>query len=69
MLKRDLQQTKMYERYAPSMTERLTLAGMVGVVVAMAWWLLLEGGLQRVGAWFGWSWNPGMLARRVALVA
>jgi len=57
----------MYEVSSRSLAQRLTLAGCVGLWVALAWWLLLGGGLRTAGAWFGWAWTPGDMARRTCL--
>ena len=66
MQKRELQRS-MYELRDASMPQRLTLAGIAGVWVVIAWWLLLGGGLGVVGGWFGWIWRPGNFVRRVCL--
>lgn len=66
MKKRDLQRS-IYELTDSSVAQRLTLAGLVGVWVALVWWLVFGAGLEAAGAWFGWSWRSGDLARRACL--
>lgn len=63
---RELQRS-MYELRTPSTAQRLMLAGFVAVWVALAWWLLLGGGLAIAGGWLGWIWRPGDSVRRVCL--
>jgi protein-S-isoprenylcysteine O-methyltransferase Ste14 len=60
-------QGKMYESHAASRAQRMTVAILVTLCVALAWWLLLGGGLAIAGGWFGWLWTPGNLVRRVCL--
>ncbi len=57
----------MYGLTDPSMAQRVTLAVLLGACVALAWWLLLGGGIGVVDARFGWKWMEGDLARRVSL--
>jgi protein-S-isoprenylcysteine O-methyltransferase Ste14 len=59
----------MYERPNTSVAPRLTLAGIVGVWVALLWWLLLLGGLGLAARWFTWIGKPGDGVRRALLVA
>jgi len=59
----------MYELRDASVAQRLTLAAMAGVCLAIAWWLLLGGGLAMAGGWFGRMWRPGDAVRRVCLAA
>jgi hypothetical protein len=50
-----------------SLAQRVVLTAALGACVGMAWWLLFGGGIESVGAWFGWVWNPGNRARRLCL--
>ncbi len=43
----------------------LTVA--IGLCVAVAWWLLLGGGIPAIGASVGWTWSLGSEARRLCL--
>lgn len=60
-------QRSMYELRDRSVAQRMTLAGFGAVWVALVWWLLFGGGLKTAGAWFGWAWRLGDLARRACL--
>ena len=60
-------QRSMYAVRGASLPQRITLAGMAGVWVAVAWWLLAGGGLAIAGGWFGWRWRPGDAPRRLCL--
>ncbi len=66
MERHDLQRS-MYELRAASVAQRLTLAGISGVWVVLAWWLLFGRGLETAGGWFGWVWRAGDSVRRVCL--
>lgn len=66
MQKRSLQQ-QMYELSDPSLTQRITLAALIGACVAVAWWLLFAGGIAIAGSWFGWVWTAGDPFRRATL--
>ena len=68
MANRELQR-QMYELHGASSAQRITLAATAGAWVVLAWWLLLGGGLATAGAWFGWTWTPGGLPRRICLAA
>lgn len=68
MEKRELQRS-MYELRDASTTQRITMAGVAGVWIVIAWYLLLGGGLAIVGGWCGWAWRPGDPVRRVCLAA
>lgn len=68
MAKQTLQQT-MYELTDPSMAQRATLAVLLAACVAVAWWLLLGGGIAAAGAGFGWRWAAGDMMRRACLGA
>jgi hypothetical protein len=57
----------MYELEGRSMAQRLTLAGIAAVWVALAWWLLFAGGLAIAGGWFAWIGGPGDPLRRACL--
>ncbi len=65
---RELQHS-MYELRDPSRAQRLTLAGLAGVSLMLAWWLLLGPGLKIAGTWFGWIGKPGDEIRRICLAA
>jgi protein-S-isoprenylcysteine O-methyltransferase Ste14 len=58
-----------YNLRSPSMVQRAVLAGVGGVCVALAWWLLLGGGLVVVGGWLDLPWKSGDPARRVLLAS
>jgi steroid 5-alpha reductase family enzyme len=66
MPSRELQR-QMYEIRDASVAQRLTLAALVGLWVAAAWWLLWGGGLATIGGWFGRRWVSGDAARRLVL--
>lgn len=68
MNRRDLR-TSMYELRDASMAQRITLAAVSGVWVAMSWWLLFGGGLHAMGGWFGRTWQPGSTVRRACLAS
>ncbi len=57
----------MYGLTDPTIAQRVALAVLLGACVALAWWLLLDGGIGIVDAWFGWKWIDGDLARRVCV--
>ncbi len=59
----------MYESQDASMAQRMTLAGLVGAWVVLAWWLLLAGGLEIAAGWLPWIGKPGDHLRRVCLAA
>lgn len=63
---RDLQRS-MYELGGTAIAQRVTLAVLVGSWVALAWWLLLGGGLETAHGWFGWIRGPGDRARQICL--
>ncbi|HUP05114.1 MAG TPA: DUF1295 domain-containing protein [Bryobacteraceae bacterium] len=60
-------QRGMYEHCGPSKAQRLTLAALAAVWLALAWWLLFGGGIAAVGAWSGQGWRPGDALRRACL--
>jgi hypothetical protein len=66
--RRELQRS-MYELQDASVVKRMTLAGIVGVWVALAWWLLLGEGLGIAAGWFKWIGKPGDEVRRIGLAA
>ncbi|MGD1107092.1 MAG: DUF1295 domain-containing protein [Terracidiphilus sp.] len=68
MNKRELQRS-MYELRDSSKAQRLTLASINVVWVALAWWLLFGGGIGVVGGWFGRAWGAGDSVRRICLLA
>jgi len=57
----------MYELRGASRPQRVALAALAGVCVAMAWWLLLGGGLAIAGRWLGWAGTTGNPPRRLLL--
>jgi len=57
----------MYESSERSRAQRLTLAVIAGIWLALAWWLLLGAGIGTVARWFGWSWQAGDAVRRACL--
>lgn len=57
----------MYGLTAPSITQRLALAVLLGAWTGLAWWLLFGGGVGIVGDWFGRHWTAGDLTRRVCI--
>ncbi len=59
----------MYELRDPSRAPRLMMAAIAAVGVALVWWLLVGGGLEIVGRWFGRTWTPGDIVRRFCLAA
>jgi len=59
----------MYELRDSSKAQRLTLASINVVWVALAWWLLFGGGIGVVGGWFGRAWGAGDSVRRICLLA
>lgn len=63
---RELQRS-MYELSDPSKAQRMALAGIVGVWLVLAWWLLLGPGLRIAAAWFEWIGKPGDEIRRICL--
>lgn len=66
MQKRELQRT-MYELPGPSTAQGFALAVILGLWIALAWWLLLGPGLETVHSWLDWLGNPGNALRRIFL--
>lgn len=62
----DLQRS-MYELSGNTVVQRITLATMIGLWLAFAWWLLLCGGLDTARNWFSWIRPSGNLVRRMSL--
>ncbi|MGB6130295.1 MAG: DUF1295 domain-containing protein [Acidobacteriaceae bacterium] len=60
---------QMYGVAGRSWAQRVTLAVLLGGCVAVAWWLLLAGGVGAVGVRFGHRWAAGNPVRRAALAA
>ncbi len=60
-------QHSMYELRGPYRAQRLALAGFGAVWVALVWWLLFGAGIHTAGRWFGWTWEPGDLVRRICI--
>jgi protein-S-isoprenylcysteine O-methyltransferase Ste14 len=50
-----------------SRVQRVTLAGLAAVWVAIIWWMLFAGGLETAGGLLGLAWTPGDLLRRVCM--
>ena len=57
----------MYELSGSSMAQRVTLAVALAACVALAWWLLIAGGLTSLAGWFGLHWTYGNRLRRASL--
>jgi protein-S-isoprenylcysteine O-methyltransferase Ste14 len=66
MQKRELQRT-VYELRGPSTAQGLALTVILGLWVALAWWLLLGGGLVAVQNWLRWIGKPAGGIRRICL--
>lgn len=62
-------QRSMYEVQHAGRAPRFMLAALGAVWAALAWWLLVGGGLENVGRWFGRNWPPGDPIRRTCLGA
>lgn len=62
-------QRQMYELTGPSRAQRFVLALLLGAWVALAWWLLLGGGIGFVDEGIGIGREVGDAARRLALAA
>ena len=58
-----------YDLHSPSTAQRAFLAALGGVCVAMAWWLLIGGGMEVAGGSLGLVWKSGDPARRTLLAA
>ena len=54
---------------APSLPQKLVLAGIHLVVIVAVAWLLLDGGILTVASWLGVTWTAGSWGRRVLLFA
>jgi len=63
---RELQRS-MYELRDSSVAQRVTLAGIAAVLVALVRWLLLGNGIHTAGRWFGWTWQAGDPVRRICI--
>lgn len=66
MDRRELQRG-MYEVRGASIPQRLTMAAFNGAWVGVVWWLLVGGGIETAGGWFGFAWQPGDPVRRYGL--
>jgi len=62
-------QRQMYEVTGPSRGQRVTLAVLNAVSLALAWGLLVGGGIVLAGSWLGRTWTPGDPVRRACLAA
>ncbi len=60
----DSVQQKMYGLKTASRAQRVVLAVCGLTWLAVAWWLLIAGGIGQAGVWFGQSWQAGNPARR-----
>jgi protein-S-isoprenylcysteine O-methyltransferase Ste14 len=58
-----------YAAHGSSVAQRIAIAAAVGLCLCAAFWLLLDDGISKSGAWFGWDWIPGDKARRTWLAA
>ena len=58
----------MHGEYRRSMGRRVVWQGFHLLLVLLVFWLLFGGGLQTTSSWFGQSWVPGDLPRRVLLL-
>jgi protein-S-isoprenylcysteine O-methyltransferase Ste14 len=56
-----------YDLREPSRSQPATLTIAVALFVAIAWWLLVDGGIPTLGIWLGHAWHSGDLIRRFAL--
>jgi protein-S-isoprenylcysteine O-methyltransferase Ste14 len=56
-----------YDLREPSRPQRAVLAVVNAACVAIAWWLLIGGGIKTVGIWSGHIWHPGNSIRRLLL--
>jgi len=52
-----------------ALAQRIVLAILVAISVALADWILLGSGLQIIGAWFGRTWHHGNTLRCITLAA
>ena len=68
MEKRELQR-RMYEVRGGSRPQRIVLAALAGLCVALARWMLAGGGLVILGGRLGWRWQAGNPVRRILLGA
>ena len=59
----------MYELADPCVAQRVALTILIGIWLALAWWLLFGQGLKTVSARFGWNWKSGDPLRRACLAA
>ena len=59
----------MYELRDASVPQRVTLAAISALWLALSWWLLFGGGLHAVGGRVGWTWRPGDPVRRACLAS
>jgi len=60
-------QHSLYEMERPPGAERFVFAILAGAWVALAWYLLLGGGLAKAGGWLGQDWSAGDPIRRICL--
>lgn len=59
----------MYELGDSCVAQRIAFAALTAVWLAVAWWLLLGGGLETAGHWLGAGWRSGDTVRRFCLAA
>lgn len=60
-------QRSIYDLRKPCIAQRATLTIAIAVLVAIAWWLLVGGGITSMGIRFREAWHPGDTVRRFAL--
>lgn len=58
---------QMYGSTNRSMAQRVCLMTLLAGCTALAWWLLVGSGVERVGYYFHRHWPPGDFTRRIAL--
>ncbi|MGA7860152.1 MAG: DUF1295 domain-containing protein [Terracidiphilus sp.] len=59
----------MYETIDPSMAQRVVLAAITALWIALAWWLLEAGGVATLAGSVGWILHPGDPIRRLCLAS
>ena len=56
-----------YAAHGSSWAQRIFLTAAIAACVALAWWLLVAGGIALTGTWLGRAWQPGDATRRIFL--
>jgi protein-S-isoprenylcysteine O-methyltransferase Ste14 len=59
--------SSIYTAGGSSTTQRITFNVAHAIVIGVNAWLLLGGGIETVGGWFGATWAPGNATRRALL--